>query len=57
VSRGTNVIAGTGREPIVAAAISQLARGMVEAPPAPPYWDGKAAVRIADILISRFGEE
>jgi UDP-N-acetylglucosamine 2-epimerase (non-hydrolysing) len=48
VTAGTNVIAGTAPETILAAW-----RGLKTAPPnrtAPPLWDGKAAARIVDVL-------
>jgi len=51
VTYGTNVIAGTKKENIVAAVNAQLKKfseGCTVS--APPLWDGKAAERIVEIL-------
>lgn len=50
VSNGTNVIAGTAPEGIVAA--WQKVRGSTSAHRTPPLWDGHAAERIAGVLES-----
>ena len=55
ITHGTNRLVGTSREAILAAADQAL-----HAPPAgrrvPPLWDGRAAERIVDILISKAEE-
>ena len=56
VELGTNRIAGTNPERIVAEAFDALARGDAgETPPVPPLWDGHAAERILDAIIERTG--
>jgi UDP-N-acetylglucosamine 2-epimerase (non-hydrolysing) len=59
VTEGTNVIAGTTRGSILARTTEQLARfargkpgePVMARPSVPPLWDGRAAERIADILV------
>lgn len=48
---GTNVLGGTNPDAIVAAARRQLRRDRSTLP-RPPLWDGRAAIRIADVLLS-----
>jgi UDP-N-acetylglucosamine 2-epimerase (non-hydrolysing) len=55
LTHGTNVLGGVQSENIRAAARSQLQKRF--AYDAPPKWDGKAAVRILDILISGAGRQ
>ena len=50
VSHGTNVIAGTEKKDIVHHAITKL--NHKSEPCSPPLWDGKAAHRIIDVLVS-----
>lgn len=50
VSHGTNVIAGTEKKDIVHHAITKL--NQKREPCSPPLWDGKAAHRIIDVLVS-----
>jgi UDP-N-acetylglucosamine 2-epimerase (non-hydrolysing) len=61
VTQGTNVLAGTKTDDIISRTFAQLQKGsqgnrLYETPGAsdwhPPLWDGKAADRIADILLS-----
>lgn len=51
VSQGTNVIAGTKAPDIIATLEDGLARSR-EIPTPPPLWDGRAAERIAEVLLS-----
>jgi UDP-N-acetylglucosamine 2-epimerase (non-hydrolysing) len=50
VSHGTNVIAGTEKNDIVHNAITKL--NQESEPCSPPLWDGKAAHRIIDVLVT-----
>ena len=51
VTHGTNVIAGTKKDNIVNAAHTQLSKfSKACAISPPPFWDGKAAERIVEIL-------
>jgi UDP-N-acetylglucosamine 2-epimerase (non-hydrolysing) len=53
VSEGTNTLVGRDRETIVARALAVL---QTPPPPrSPALWDGKAALRIADVLLSESG--
>jgi UDP-N-acetylglucosamine 2-epimerase (non-hydrolysing) len=51
ISEGTNVLAGTTADRIIAA--TRASRSRVPSGRRPPYWDGAAANRIADILVQR----
>ncbi len=51
IDAGTNVLGGTQPESIVAAARRQLQRGRSTLP-RPPLWDGRAATRIAAVLLA-----
>ena len=53
VKIGTNIVAGTQKENIINAALSQLNRHNNISNPIPPLWDGKAAKRIVKILIEK----
>lgn len=53
VKMGTNIVAGTQKENIINAALSQLNRHNNISNPIPPLWDGKAAKRIVKILIEK----
>lgn len=55
IERGTNVLVGTCREKIEAAARKAIT-GVFAEGAVPDLWDGKAAERIAGILESRFRE-
>jgi UDP-N-acetylglucosamine 2-epimerase (non-hydrolysing) len=50
VSHGTNVIAGTEKNDIVHNAVTML--NQESEPCSPPLWDGKAAHRIIDVLVT-----
>jgi UDP-N-acetylglucosamine 2-epimerase (non-hydrolysing) len=50
VTAGTNILAGTREEEIVSAALLQLGPRAKRSASPPPLWDGKAAVRIVDVL-------
>ena len=50
VSHGTNVIAGTEKNDIVHNALTKL--NQESEPCSPPLWDGKAAHRIIDVLVT-----
>ena len=54
VDEGTNVLAGTDPELVVALALDAIA-GRGKPGTQPRLWDGKAAVRIVDILADRLG--
>jgi UDP-N-acetylglucosamine 2-epimerase (non-hydrolysing) len=52
VTHGTNVIAGVKKENIINAAHTQLKKFFKTCSiSAPPFWDGKAAERIVEILV------
>ena len=53
VKMGTNIVAGTQKENIINAALSQLNRHNNISNPIPPLWDGKAAKRIVKILVKK----
>lgn len=55
VEEGTNTIVGTERKTILAAA-EDILNGGGKAGRIPEYWDGRAAVRIAAILLQWLGE-
>jgi UDP-N-acetylglucosamine 2-epimerase (non-hydrolysing) len=51
VTHGTNVIAGVKKENIINAAHAQLKKFFkTTSVTVPPFWDGKAAERIVEIL-------
>jgi UDP-N-acetylglucosamine 2-epimerase (non-hydrolysing) len=51
VTHGTNVIAGVKKENIINAAHAQLKKfSEAHCVSVPPFWDGKAAERIVEIL-------
>jgi UDP-N-acetylglucosamine 2-epimerase (non-hydrolysing) len=52
VEAGTNVLAGTDPARIAAAALRALDGGGPAPAADPPLWDGRAAERIADILLA-----
>ena len=52
ISEGTNRLAGTSRQGIVDA-VSGVFSEEADSPPRPEKWDGKAAVRIIDILLKK----
>ncbi len=52
IEMGTNVLVGTDPEAIKKAAFEALARGTTTDIKIPPLWDGKAAGRICDELLS-----
>ena len=52
--RGTNIIAGTKKETIASAIRTQI--GKKGRGSTPEKWDGQAAIRILDVLISTYGE-
>jgi UDP-N-acetylglucosamine 2-epimerase (non-hydrolysing) len=54
VERGTNIIAGTTKERIVAAIQRQMAGNVGSS--RPEKWDGQAATRILDVLIGVYNE-
>jgi UDP-N-acetylglucosamine 2-epimerase (non-hydrolysing) len=54
VTHGSNVVVGPSKERILAAARDVLARPDAVFP-RPPLWDGRAAVRIADVLVATVG--
>ncbi len=56
IEQGTNVLVGTCRERILAAAAKAL-NGTCSGTRVPELWDGKAAERIAMILDTRMGRE
>ena len=53
VKMGTNIVAGTKKENIINAALSQLNKLNNASNPIPPLWDGQAAKRIVDILVEK----
>ena len=53
VTMGTNYLAGTNPDAILAAA-GEILSGNAKKGSVPPLWDGKAAERIADILLQNF---
>lgn len=56
VTHGTNVIAGVKKENIINAAHAQLKKfSEARSVSAPPFWDGKAAERIVEILANESG--
>jgi UDP-N-acetylglucosamine 2-epimerase len=56
VTHGTNVIAGVKKNNIVNAAHTQLSKfSKACAISPPPFWDGKAAERIVEILANESG--
>jgi UDP-N-acetylglucosamine 2-epimerase (non-hydrolysing) len=53
ITRGTNVLAGTGSDDIAEAIMGQLQEPkMIDDPP--PLWDGRAAGRVVDVLASSY---
>jgi UDP-N-acetylglucosamine 2-epimerase (non-hydrolysing) len=50
VTSGTNVLVGEDREKLVAE-LENVLNGNIKKPQAIPFWDGKSAARIADILL------
>jgi UDP-N-acetylglucosamine 2-epimerase (non-hydrolysing) len=52
LTEGTNVLAGTRKEAILAAYADTKARG--SSPRVPRYWDGKSAERIDEALTEMF---
>jgi UDP-N-acetylglucosamine 2-epimerase (non-hydrolysing) len=52
VSDGTNTVVGTDPRAIVDAALATL-NAPAPSPRRPPLWDGRAAVRVADVLVHR----
>jgi UDP-N-acetylglucosamine 2-epimerase (non-hydrolysing) len=55
VERGTNVLAGVGTGGIREAVRRQLSRSFTGE--SPEKWDGKAAMRIVDILLAHAGRQ
>jgi UDP-N-acetylglucosamine 2-epimerase (non-hydrolysing) len=55
ISEGTNRLVGTDPDAIVSAARDVLANGVEKRRPA--LWDGRAAVRIADVLLEAVGPD
>ncbi len=53
VSRGTNRLVGSDPAVMLPAAITAVERPLPEKPPPPPLWDGRAATRIASVLVDR----
>jgi len=53
VKMGTNIVAGTKKENIINAALSQLNKPNNASNPIPPLWDGQAAKRIVKILVNK----
>jgi len=52
ISKGTNILVGTDREKILEA-VQQIITGTYKKGSIPPWWDGRAAERIAAILIKK----
>ena len=49
---GTNRLVASERDAIVRAARASLDRGATDHKSPPPFWDGHAAARIVDLLLS-----
>lgn len=50
VTHGTNTVVGTDPERILEAAAGILSGNALDAPPAPPGWDGHAAQRVVEVI-------
>ncbi len=54
VTEGSNQLVGSDPKVILDRALGLISRGSTKVPTVPKYWDGMAAERITDIIVSRF---